>query len=61
MGSIYALDQEDWGQELKLALASLQDIESWYDIPYAEKLKYLNMAVDKHPELGAEAAQCGSP
>ena len=42
---------------MKTALASLQDIGSWYDIPYAEKLKCLNLAVDKHPELGAEAAR----
>ena len=53
------LDQEDWGPELRIALASLQDIGSWYDIPYAEKLKYLNMAVDKHPELGAEGSAHG--
>ena len=40
---------------MKVALASLKDIESWYDVSYAVKLKYLNMAVNRHPELGAEA------
>ena len=55
MASSYSLDQRDWGPELRIALASLKDIESWYDIPYAEKLKYLNVAVERHPELSAEA------
>ena len=27
-----------------------------YDIPYAEKLKHLNVVVDRHLELGTEAA-----
>ena len=40
---------------MKVALTGLKDIESWYDVSYTVKLKYLNMAVDRHPELGAEA------
>ena len=39
------------------ALAGIPNIESWYDIPYAEKLKYLRVTVDKYPELTEEAAR----
>ena len=55
MAGSYRVNQRNWSPELKVALAGLKDIESWYDVPFTVKLTYLNMAVDRHPELGAEA------
>ena len=42
---------------MKSALTGIRDIESWYNIPYAEKWKYLRVVVDKHPDLSVEAAR----
>ena len=42
---------------MRSSIAGIRDIESWYDIPYAEKLKYLRVAAEKHPELTKEAAR----
>ena len=41
-----SINQRNWSPELKIALAGLKDIESWYDVPLADKLKYLNVAVE---------------